>query len=67
MKKPKTVSTLFSIAAFLFFLAAIIGFASEDSNSTAFIWLSLGSTFLCLGTTFSRKAKDGEEEKKSEE
>ena len=66
MKHAKTTSLLMSIAAFLFFLAAIIGFASESGNSTAFIWLSLGSTFLCLSTVLSRKSKDGEEKKDEE-
>lgn len=66
MKKHKTTSTLFYLASGLFNLSAIITFASGNQNSTAVMWLCLGSAFLCLGSAFSRRSKenDGSEDKK---
>ena len=39
----------------LFFIASAIGFTSGNENSMAIIWLSLGSAFLCLGSTYKKK------------
>ncbi|MBQ2865842.1 MAG: hypothetical protein IJE90_04925 [Clostridia bacterium] len=58
MKNLKVSSTMFFIAAVLFNLAAVITFFSGNHNSTAVIWLCLGSTFLCLGTVYSKKSTE---------
>ena len=55
MKKGINKSILFYIAPVLFFIASAIGFTSGNENSMAIIWLSLGSTFLCLGLTYKKK------------
>lgn len=54
MRKDKTASTLFYVAATLFFLSAIIIFAGGSHNSTAVIWL-------CLGSSYSKKSKENKE------
>ena len=48
-------SILFYIASVLFFIASAIGFASGNENSMAIVWLCLGSSFLCLGSTYKKK------------
>ena len=55
MKKGINKSILFYIAPVLFFIASAIGFTSGNENSMAIIWLSLGSSFLCLGSTYKKK------------
>ena len=55
MKKGINKSILFYIASVLFFIASAIGFTSENENSMAIIWLSLGSAFLCLGSIYKKK------------
>jgi hypothetical membrane protein len=55
MKKGINKSILFYIASVLFFIASAIGFTSENENSMAIIWLSLGSAFLCLDSTYKKK------------
>ena len=48
-------SILFYIASVLFFIASAIGFTSGNENSMAIVWLCLGSSFLCLGSTHKKK------------
>ena len=55
MKKGINKSILFYIASVLFFIASAIGFTSENKNSMAIVWLCLGSSFLCLGSTYKKK------------
>ena len=55
MKKGINKSILFYIASVLFFIASAIGFASGNENSMAIVWLCLGSSFLCLGSTHKKK------------
>lgn len=58
MKKEKMRSTLFYIAAFLFYIASIIDFITKTNHSMSIVWLCLGSSFLCLATIKSKKNKD---------
>lgn len=37
------------------FIASAIGFMSGNDNSMAIVWLCLGSSFLCLGSTHKKK------------
>ena len=39
----------------LFFIASAIGFTSGNESSMAIVWLCLGSSFLCLGSTHKKK------------
>ena len=55
MKKGINKSILFYIASVLFLVASAIGFTSGNENSMAIIWLCLGSSFLCLGSTYKKK------------
>lgn len=67
MENYKVSSALFYITAVLFYLAAIINFASGNHTSTAIVWLSLGSSFLCLGSMFSNKAKKAKEDEEKKD
>ena len=55
MKKGVNKSILFYIASVLFLVASAIDFTSGNKNTMAIIWLSLGSAFLCLGSTYKKK------------
>lgn len=55
MKKGINKSILFYIASVLFLVASAIDFTSGNKNTMAIIWLSLGSVFLCLGSTYKKK------------
>ena len=55
MKKGINKSILFYIASVLFLVASAIDFTSGNKNTMAIIWLSLGSAFLCLGSTYKKK------------
>ena len=55
MKKGINKSILFYIASVLFFIVSAIGFTTGNENTMAIIWLSLGSAFLCLGSTYKKK------------
>ena len=57
MKKGINKPILFYIASVLFFIASAIGFTSGNENSMAIVWLCLGSSFLCLGSTHKKKWK----------
>lgn len=61
MKKEKWVSILNYITAVCFYIAAIIGYAND--NSIATVWLCLGSVWLCLGSaTLGKSNKDKKED-----
>lgn len=62
MKPNKVNRALLYVSAALFYLAAIIDFAGAD-RSSGIIRLSLGSTFLCLGSMYAKKSKNDEEKK----
>jgi hypothetical protein len=47
-------------------LASIINFIAGNDNSMGFVWLCLGSTFLCLGSVNSIKSKEDEDTKNKE-
>ena len=66
MRKNKNKSTLFYVSAVLFNLAAILNFVGGDHNSMAVVWLCLGSTFLCLGSVYSKKSKENNDNKDEE-
>ena len=48
-------SILFYIPSVLFFIASAIGFTSGNESSMAIVWLCLGFSFLCLGSTYKKK------------
>lgn len=64
----KIVSILNYLTAVCFYIAAILGYANDNSMAT--VWLCLGSVWLCLGSYWlmkskkSNKADQDEEEKK---
>lgn len=60
----KNLWVLNYVASVCFFLAAIIGFAND--NSMAPVWMCLGAAWLCIGAGFQRKNKkdDSEDDKK---
>ena len=58
MKKDKISTILYYVTAILFYLSVIINFAGGNSNSMAVIWMCLGTTFLCLGLSYSKKIKE---------
>ena len=55
MKKGINKSILFYIASVLFLVASAISFTRGNDNSMAIVWLSVGSSFLCLGSTYKKK------------
>ena len=60
MKKDRVISTLIYMGSVLFYIFAIINFFIDDPSMSVF-WIALGSSFLCLGSSFARKAsgRDG--------
>ena len=48
-------SILCYVASVLFLIASAIGLMSGNENTMAIVWLSLGSAFLCLGSTHKKK------------
>lgn len=48
-------SILFYVVSALFLIASAIGLTTGNENTMAIIWLSLGSAFLCLGSTYKKK------------
>ena len=65
MKNNSVFSIILSITATIFYIAAIITFATNNDSSMGSVWLSLGSVFLCLNVFFNRKQgeKKAEDEK----
>ena len=55
MKKGINKSILFYVVSALFLIASAIGLTTGNENTMAIIWLSLGSAFLCLGSTYKKK------------
>ena len=55
MKKGINKSILFYIPSVLFFIASAIGFTSGNESSMAIVWLCLGFSFFCLGSTHKKK------------
>ena len=55
MKKGINKSILFYVVSALFLIASAIGFTSGNENTMAIVWLSLGSAFFCLGSTYKKK------------
>lgn len=60
MKKNsnKVAGICFLVASICYFICAIIGFFSEDSNGMAVTHLCLGSCFLCLSSSHFNKDKE---------
>ena len=48
---------MFYYSAAMFYLASIITFVAGNRNSMGFVWLLLGSVFLCLGSVNSINRK----------
>lgn len=55
MKKKNISSILPYLAAILFYVAAIIGFTGGSQNTVSTVWLCLGSLFLCIGVSRSKR------------
>ena len=66
MKKYQNISTLFYIVSALFNLLAIISLSGGMEGSTGFVWLSVGSVFLCLGSLYARKSKENRDDSNSD-
>lgn len=66
MKKQTVLTVLLYTLSFAFNIAAILTFANGNTNSTGSVWLCLGSSLLCLGTVFTRRARSNGEEKDSD-
>lgn len=65
MKKEKWVSVLNYITVVCFYIAAIIGYANDNSMAT--VWLCLGSVWLCLGSATLVKSNKDKRENQNEE
>lgn len=57
-KTNKSIAVLNYFTSLCFYIVAIINFIKGDNNSTAVIFLCLGSTYLCLGSVYLNKTKD---------
>lgn len=55
MKKGINKSILFYVVSALFLIVSAIGLTTGNENSMAIVWLCLGSSFLCLGSTHKKK------------
>ena len=64
MKKYTIISTVFSIAATLLFLAGIVAFAKSETIAVGSALVSSGSVFLCLGIFFSNKIRNEDDSDK---
>ena len=60
-EENKKSLNLFYHSAVMFYLASIISFIAGNNNSMGFVWLGLGSAFLCLGSVNSIKSKENED------
>jgi len=65
--KKKNIGLLFYLVSAVFNVIGIVTFTSGNESSLGFVWVCLGSTFLCLGTAYNNKAKKETEEKEKEE
>lgn len=64
MKKSKVSSTLYYIVSVMFSICAMMNFVNGDT-SMGVTWMAIGSTFLCLGSIFGRKADEGDDDSKN--
>jgi len=64
MNKNKVSSILYYIASILFYITAILYYTGGNTGMGV-VWLCLGSTNLCLGSVYAKKAR--EDNKGSEE
>ncbi len=55
MKKGINKSILFYVVSALFLIASAIGLTTGNERSMAIVWLCLGFSFLCLGSTHKKK------------
>jgi len=55
MKKGINKSILFYVVSALFLIASVIGLTTGNESSMAIVWLCLGFSFLCLGSTHKKK------------
>ena len=62
-EEDKKSINLFYCSAILFYLASIMYFIAGNNNSIGFLWLGLGSTFLCLGSVNSIKSEKNKDTK----
>ena len=53
-KRNKQINLILCCISLVFHSIAI-SFTSRNENTMAIIWLSLGSAFLCLGSTYKKK------------
>ena len=58
----KNIGLLFYILSAVFNVTGIVMFARGGENNMGFVWVCLGSTFLCLGTALSRKKEEEKQE-----
>ena len=65
--KKKNIGLLFYLVSAVFNVIGIVSFVSDNESGLGFVWICLGSTFLCLGTAYNSKAKKETEEKEKEE
>ena len=61
MKKLKLSAIPYYVAAILYYISAVINFAGENSNYRAGLLICIGSMFLCLGISHSKKSKENKE------
>ena len=61
MKKGINKSILFYVVSALFLVSSAIDFTSRNENSMAIVWLCLGSSFLCLGSTHKKKENNADD------
>ena len=66
MKKDKISATLYYLAAISFYITAIINFSGGNNHSMSVIWICLGSTFLCLGISYTKKNKEKKDKEKKD-
>ena len=67
MKKHRISSTLYYLASILFYVSAMITFSKGNTDSMGTVWLCLGSTFLCFAIMYSRKERHRENQDKENE
>ena len=53
--------SLYYLTCVLFYIVAIINFFNSDTTTGA-VWLCLGSTFLCLGTSSKQKNNENDDD-----
>ncbi|RXS76536.1 hypothetical protein [Blautia faecicola] len=61
MKKGINKSILFYVVSALFLIVSAIGLTTGNENSMAIVWLCLGSSFLCLGSTHKKKENNADD------